>query len=126
MPASCCDQLIALLRLNPVRAFAALAVAVMAITIPGALAAIGLVPDGAQLWRPSDLWTGGTPPVPGAFGAALASGDFDGDGILDLAIGDPTADVGCGNGGPGRDERASRSRNRKRHGEVNGTGMGAA
>jgi cysteine-rich repeat protein len=66
-------------------------VALLPITVMG----VGLVSTGSQFWRPADLWTGGSPPVPGAFAAAVATGDFDNDGLLDLAIGDRFADVGA-------------------------------
>lgn len=67
----------------------------LVVLIPAVLLAVGLVPDGAQQWLAAGLWTGGSPPVPDAFGWSVAAGDFDGDGVDDLAIGDPTADLGA-------------------------------
>jgi secreted trypsin-like serine protease len=49
----------------------------------------GLVPARAQTWRQGSGGLGGRPGPGDRFGAALAVGDFDGDGIDDLAIGVP-------------------------------------
>ncbi len=55
--------------------------------------ASGLVADRRQVWTPDSPAVPGTGPV-GGFAFALASGDFDGDGADDLAIGAPAANVG--------------------------------
>ncbi len=63
------------------------------IVIPGS--ATGLDPAGAILLQQG---SGGGPdsPEPGdRFGSALAAGDFDGDGLADLAVGVPGEDVGA-------------------------------
>jgi hypothetical protein len=54
----------------------------------------GLSADGNQRWDEDSPGVPGTPEHVGLFGAALAAGDFDGDGADDLAIGAPFHDVG--------------------------------
>jgi hypothetical protein len=55
----------------------------------------GLIYATSVFWAPGAL---GIDPEPGArLGASLASGDFDGDGYADLAIGDPEQDLGLAN-----------------------------
>ena len=58
----------------------------------------GLDPAGAQLWTEDEANGGGGNTVGGQFGFALASGDFNGDGIDDLAIGCPGCDAGVAYG----------------------------
>ncbi|MGK3981538.1 hypothetical protein WME99_00775 [Sorangium sp. So ce136] len=64
--------------------------------------AAGLKPGGtdgnakAQLITQSSIGVAGTPEAGDAFGAALASGDFNGDGIDDLAVGAPGEDYPTG------------------------------
>lgn len=53
----------------------------------------GLSADGNQRWDEDSPGVPGMPEQVGMFGAALASGDFDGDGADDLAIGAPFRDV---------------------------------
>jgi hypothetical protein len=68
--------------------------------------------DGGRVWTTDDLatWTELYPThTPESFGAAMASGDFDGDGWSDVALGDPysgdgwdyTGTVDVYHGGPG-------------------------
>jgi hypothetical protein len=54
--------------------------------------AFGLVPGGNQFWPETVL--GGSADAGDFVGAALAAGDFDGDGYADLAIGAPEEDEG--------------------------------
>ena len=54
----------------------------------------GLIYANSFFWAPGAL--GITPEVGARLGAALAAGDFDGDGHDDLAIGDPEQDLGLG------------------------------
>jgi len=67
-------------------------------------AATGLLPNGSASVPPSQLWSQGSDGVPETdqtddrFGAALASGDFNGDGFSDLAIGAPGERVINGRG----------------------------
>lgn len=58
----------------------------------------GLDPAGAQLWTEDGANGGGGNTSGGQFGFALASGDFNGDGIDDLAIGCPGCDAGVADG----------------------------
>ncbi|HVF06473.1 MAG TPA: FG-GAP repeat protein [Frankiaceae bacterium] len=52
----------------------------------------GLRTGGAQLWTVDTSGVNGGSPGPERFGAAVAAGDFDGDGYDDLAIGAPSED----------------------------------
>jgi len=54
----------------------------------------GLATAGNQVWTQDDLLCLETSETGDQFGAALRSGDFDGDGFSDLAIGIPFEDVG--------------------------------
>lgn len=51
--------------------------------------ALGLSATGDQLWSQSDPAVAGESSSASSFGASLATGDFDGDGFVDLAIGVP-------------------------------------
>ena len=62
--------------------------------------ASGLRTAGAQLWHPDVPGVPGTSSASHAFGASVATGDFDGDGYADLAVGSPGWDEG-GATGPG-------------------------
>jgi hypothetical protein len=55
---------------------------------------LGLVDAGGVSWAQDDLLTTNVSEEFDNFGAALAAGDFDGDGFADLAIGAPKEDVG--------------------------------
>jgi hypothetical protein len=55
----------------------------------------GLTTVDDQLWSQNSSGVEGTAGALDRFGAALASGDFDGDGFADLAIGVPNEDVGA-------------------------------
>ena len=55
---------------------------------------VGLLAGGAQVWSQGINGVQGVPEDFDGFGGALASGDFDGDGYADLAIGVPSEDVG--------------------------------
>jgi len=57
--------------------------------------ATGLTAAASQQWSPADFGGIGSP----GFGQALVSGDFDGDGFSDLAVGDPAWEVIRGQGG---------------------------
>jgi cysteine-rich repeat protein len=70
-----------------------LLVILSSLALGGMALSLGLGGDGAQFWMAGDLASGSGPPG-AAFGTATATGDFDNDGELDLAIGDPFADVG--------------------------------
>lgn len=54
----------------------------------------GLSGTGSQLWDQNTGTVGDSADAGDHFGSALASGDFDGDGFADLAIGVPDEDVG--------------------------------
>jgi hypothetical protein len=54
----------------------------------------GLSAFGDQIWDQSKLGVLGGPETGDQFGSALASGDFNGDGFADLAIGVPGEDIG--------------------------------
>jgi hypothetical protein len=54
----------------------------------------GLVGAGSQLFTQDTAGVGSTAEPVDQFGWVLASGDFDGDGVADVAIGVPTEDVG--------------------------------
>ena len=56
--------------------------------------ASGLADAGNQLWHQDSPGIEGAAEVSDFFGAALASGDFDGDGVKDLAVGVPFEDIG--------------------------------
>jgi hypothetical protein len=56
--------------------------------------ASGLSPTGNQFWSQNSPGILGTLEAQDNFGAALAAGDFNGDGYADLAIGVPNEDVG--------------------------------
>ncbi len=59
--------------------------------------AAGLLPaDGDQLWHQNVVGVDGDAEAGDQFGAALAAGDFDGDDLVDLAIGVPGQDVTVG------------------------------
>jgi hypothetical protein len=60
----------------------------------------GLDPASEQVWDQGTAGGPGSAESPDAFGAALAAGDFDGDGFDDLAIGHPGEDL-SGVGGAG-------------------------
>ena len=53
-----------------------------------------LRPNGNQIWHQDSGTVGGTAEADDGFGEALAMGDFDGDGFVDLAVGVPFEDVG--------------------------------
>jgi hypothetical protein len=55
----------------------------------------GLTPSGSLFW--SETFVGGASEEGDNFSEALATGDFDGDGFDDLAIGIPSEDSGAGN-----------------------------
>lgn len=55
--------------------------------------AAGLTNDGIQEWSQANSGISGDPELNANFGAALTSGDFDGDGYADLAIGAHQANV---------------------------------
>lgn len=55
----------------------------------------GLRISGNQLWRESNVVTGGVEESGDRFGSVLAAGDVTGDGVDDLAIGAPNEDVGA-------------------------------
>jgi hypothetical protein len=59
----------------------------------------GLAHANRQFWRPGINNLQGAPQASEAFGSALAAGDFDGDGIADLAIGAPASSAGGTNAG---------------------------
>ncbi len=83
--------------------FADLAVAepqesVGSVTLAGAVSvffgsATGIAVTGNQLWSQATAGVLDTPETGDGFGAALAAGDFDGDGFGDLAIGVPNEDL---------------------------------
>ena len=52
----------------------------------------GLTATGSQVWTQSSGGIGGSPEEGDYFGTSLASGDFDGDGFADLAVGVPGED----------------------------------
>ncbi len=54
----------------------------------------GLSSTGNQLWSQDGIAVEGSPDTNDHFGAAVAAGDFDGDGFADLAIGVPGEDAG--------------------------------
>ncbi|MCC7084686.1 MAG: FG-GAP repeat protein [Pirellulales bacterium] len=54
----------------------------------------GLVATFSQFWTADDISVGGGAQEDAGFGSALTTGDFDGDGIADLAIGSPSQDHG--------------------------------
>jgi FG-GAP repeat len=56
----------------------------------------GLSQDGNQVWHQATAGVGGTAEAGDRFGEAVATGDFDGDGFDDLAIGVPFEDVESG------------------------------
>ncbi|MBI5585328.1 MAG: FG-GAP repeat protein [Deltaproteobacteria bacterium] len=53
---------------------------------------LGLIALNNQIWH-QDLFSGSAAEVDDAFGKALASGDFNGDGFFDLAVGVPQEDL---------------------------------
>ena len=55
--------------------------------------ASGLSASGNQLWHQSSPGTPGAANAGDGFGSALATGDFDGDGVDDLAVGAPGEDI---------------------------------
>jgi hypothetical protein len=59
----------------------------------------GLSADGNQFWTEASPGVPGDPGVVDRFGSAMASGDFDGDGVADLAVGMPGKAVGVSNAG---------------------------
>ena len=63
--------------------------------------AAGLVTAGAQLWHQNSPGVPGEAAAADGFGAALAAGDFDGDGIDDLAVGAPIVGALFGHVGGG-------------------------
>lgn len=54
--------------------------------------ATGLSASGSQVWQPNRPGLRGDAVHHGSFGASTASGDFDGDGFWDLAVGSPGRD----------------------------------
>jgi hypothetical protein len=56
--------------------------------------AVGLTPEGNQLWSQELVGVGHDPRSGENFGSALSAGDFDGDGFADLAIGVPGEVIG--------------------------------
>ena len=61
--------------------------------------AAGLTATGDQIWHQDSPLVANTVEAGDAFGAALASGDFNGDGFDDLAVGVPGEDGGAANAG---------------------------
>ena len=53
--------------------------------------------DSNGIWLQGEIGDGGVSEAGDHFGASLAVGDFDGDGLEDLAIGAPDEDLGAGN-----------------------------
>lgn len=68
--------------------------------------ATGLHAGGDQFWTQSSIGLGGGSQRNDFFGTTLASGDFDGDGFADLAIGAPNEDGGTGAGSQASDSGA--------------------
>ena len=60
---------------------------------------VGLVSPGSQLWSQGSGGVQGVAEPEDLFGASLAAGDFNGDGIADLAIGVPGDNTSGGNAG---------------------------